>query len=151
MAIFNNSTNTGSSAASSATSGNANTTIITEGSFIKGEMNLACDLYVDGEFEGVISSEKEVTVGANGHIKGEIRTNHLIVQGLIEGSIDATRVEIRAAGRVNGSITSSELVIEAHGIFEGDSKIKHEEKVRINLGEVKEKLATAKKREAEVS
>jgi len=107
-------------------------------------MNLSCDLYVDGEFEGIISSEKEVTVGSNGHIKGEIRTNHLIVQGLIEGSVDATRVEIKAAGRVNGSITSAELVIEAHGIFEGDSKVKHADKAKINLGEPKEKLGTNK-------
>lgn len=102
-------------------------------------MNLSCDLYVDGEFEGIISSEKEVTVGANGHIKGEIRTHHLIVQGLIEGSIDAARVEIKAAGRVNGSITSAELVIEAHGIFEGDSKIKHEELAKTTLDSKKEK------------
>lgn len=114
-------------------------------------MNLACDLYVDGEFEGVISSEKEVTVGTNGHIKGEINTHHLIVQGLIEGSIDATRVEIKAAGRVNGSITSAELVIEAHGIFEGDSKIKHEEKAKLNVGQPKDKLENTKNKEAVIS
>jgi cytoskeletal protein CcmA (bactofilin family) len=36
----------------------------------------------------------------------------------------AQRVEIKAAGRVNGTIKSAELVIEAKGIFEGSSIVK---------------------------
>lgn len=88
-------------------------------------MNLACNLYVDGEFEGVINSNKEVNVGKNGHIKGDISTTRLVVQGYVEGSVNAARVEIKAQGRVNGSIESNELVIEAKGIFEGNSIVKN--------------------------
>jgi len=87
-------------------------------------MNLSCNLYVDGEFEGVIHSKKEVNIGKNGHIKGDVTTQRLVVQGYIEGSVSAGRVEIKAAGRVNGTIESSELVIEAKGIFEGNSVVK---------------------------
>ena len=87
-------------------------------------MNLACNLYVDGAFEGVIQSSKEVNIGKNGKIKGDVSTNRLVVQGYIEGSVNATRVEIKAAGRVNGTIESTELVIEAKGIFEGNSIVK---------------------------
>jgi cytoskeletal protein CcmA (bactofilin family) len=87
-------------------------------------MNLSCNLYVDGEFEGVIHSKKEVNIGKNGHIKGDVSTQRLVVQGYIEGTINATRVEIKAQGRVNGSIESSELIIEAKGIFEGSSIVK---------------------------
>ena len=46
------------------------------------------------------------------------------MQGLVEGSVHADRVEIKAAGHVNGEITSVELVIESKGIFEGNSIIK---------------------------
>ena len=88
-------------------------------------MNLACNLYVDGEFEGTIHSTKDVNIGKNGHIKGELHATRLVVQGYIEGSINATRVEIKEQGRVNGSIESSELVIEAKGIFEGNSIVKN--------------------------
>ncbi len=91
-------------------------------------MKLSCNLYVDGEFEGVIDSKKEVTVGKNGHIKGDVITQRLIVQGFIEGSINAQRVEIKASGRVSGNIESSELVIEAKGVFEGSSVMKNSEK-----------------------
>jgi len=96
-------------------------------------MNLACNLYVDGDFEGVIHSKKEVNIGKNGHIKGDVFTNRLVVQGYIEGSINATRVEIKAQGRVNGSIESSELVIEAKGIFEGNSTVKNVSKAPATL------------------
>lgn len=119
MAIFNNSVNTDKSSAT-----NSNTTIITAGSRIKGEMNLTCNLYVDGEFEGVINSTKEINIGKNGHIKGDVVTNRLVVQGFIEGSVDAQKVEIKAAGRVTGSIESVELIIESKGIFEGNSVVK---------------------------
>ena len=88
-------------------------------------MNLACNLYVDGDFEGSINSEKEVNIGKHGHIKGDVNTNRLVVQGYIEGSVSAAKVEIKAAGRVNGTIESEELVIESKGIFEGNSVVKN--------------------------
>ncbi|TKI69303.1 polymer-forming cytoskeletal protein [Sulfurimonas crateris] len=119
MAIFNN-----SDSAHKGTKPDTNTTIITAGSTIKGEMTLACNLYVDGEFEGTINSSKEVNIGKSGHIKGDISTTRLVVQGYVEGSISAARVEIKAHGRVSGSIESGELVIEAKGIFEGESIVK---------------------------
>jgi len=81
-------------------------------------------LYIDGELEGLIKSTKEVNVGKNGHVKGDITTKRLVVQGLVEGSIHAERVEIKAAGHVSGEVTSVELIIESKGIFEGNSIIK---------------------------
>ena len=74
---------------------------------------------------GVIHSSKEVNVGKNGHIKGDITTIRLVVQGYIEGSVNATKVEIKAAGKVTGSIESEELIIESKGIFEGNSIVKN--------------------------
>ncbi|HIP14366.1 MAG TPA: polymer-forming cytoskeletal family protein [Sulfurimonas autotrophica] len=119
MAIFNNGdiTNQGGKT-------DANTTIITTGAKIKGEIELSCNLYIDGELEGLINSTTEVNIGKNGHVKGDITTKRLIVQGLVEGTVHADRVEIKAAGHVNGEITSAELIIEAKGVFEGSSIIK---------------------------
>ena len=133
MAIFNSNDGEHKS-----TKPDANTTIVTAGSSIKGEMKLTCNLYVDGEFEGVINSNKEVNVGKNGHIKGDVSTIRLVVQGHIEGSVNAERVEIKANGKVSGTIESTELVIESKGVFEGNSIVKDtiapksKEKVQIN-------------------
>jgi len=131
MAIFTN-----SDSKTQSTKTDTNTTIVTAGSIIKGEMNLSCNLYVDGEFEGIITSDKEVNIGKNGHVKGDVFTKRLVVQGFIEGKIRADKVEIKAAGKVNGTIESSELVIEAKGLFEGNSIVKNSNspapKVQIN-------------------
>ena len=120
MAIFNN----GDSQPQSNQT-DSNTTIITAGAKIKGEIELSCNLYIDGELEGSIISKKEVNIGKNGHVNGNITTQRLVVQGHVEGSVSADIVEIKAAGHVSGEITAGELVIEAKGIFEGSSIVKN--------------------------
>ncbi|MFT5659981.1 MAG: cytoskeletal protein CcmA (bactofilin family) [Sulfurimonas sp.] len=87
-------------------------------------MTLTCNLYVDGDFEGSINSKNEVNVGKHGHIKGDLITKRLVVQGYVEGTINAEIVEIKSAGRVSGTIESAELVIESKGVFEGNSIVK---------------------------
>ena len=117
---------------------NSNTTIITAGAIIKGEITLSCNLYIDGELDGEINSKKEVNIGKNGRVKGTINTQRLVVQGYIEGSINADRVEIKAAGHVKGEISSSELVIESKGVFEGNSIVKN---VKTNKIQAKEEIS----------
>ena len=89
-------------------------------------MNLKCKLFVDGEFEGIINSSEEITVGKNGRIKGEVFAKHLIVQGEIKGNVSVDKVEIKPQGKITGTVESKELVIEPKGLFEGKSIIKGE-------------------------
>ena len=119
MAVFNN--------GNQSSKEHNNTTIITEGSFIKGEMELSCALYIDGNFEGAIRSSASVTVGRNGKIDGDVLAKKLVIQGTVKGSAEADRIEIHADGKMEGSVTSSELVIEAQAVFEGDSHFKARE------------------------
>ena len=121
MAIFNNSNNTGSS---NRKTGGSSTTIITEGATFKGEISLECDIYIDGHFEGTIASKQVITVGKNGEIKGDIHAGHLVVQGNVEGTVDADRIEIKGTGCIRGTVASSEMTIEEKGLFEGESRIK---------------------------
>ncbi len=94
-------------------------------------MNLKCKLFVDGEFEGIINSSEEITVGKNGRIKGEVFAKHLIVQGEVAGSISVDVVEIKPTGKVDGTIESIELVIEPKGLFEGKSIIKSSQESKL--------------------
>ncbi len=91
-------------------------------------------MYIDGELEGLIKSSKEVNIGKNGQVKGDIIASRVVVQGFIAGRIQADRVEIKAAGHVNGEITSVELVIESKGIFEGNSIVKDTNTPKIDAG-----------------
>ena len=87
-------------------------------------MTLTCNLYVDGEFEGSIHSKNEINIGKHGHVKGDVVAQRLVVQGFVEGTINAEKVEIKSAGRVSGTIESAELIIESKGVFEGNSIVK---------------------------
>ncbi|NLN12826.1 MAG: polymer-forming cytoskeletal protein [Arcobacter skirrowii] len=128
MAFFNNSDKqlTSSRADSS-------TTIITSGTKITGDIRLSCNLYIDGFFEGNIYSQKEINIGVNGQVKGEINAHRVVVQGLAEGMINATKVDIKPEGKVKGTVESEEFIIEAKGIFEGNSLIKKSDKEESSL------------------
>ncbi len=87
-------------------------------------MSLSCNLYIDGKFNGIINSSKEISIGKQGEVQADIKANKLIIQGFVDGKISAESVEIKADGKVKGTIESAELIIESQGIFEGTSIVK---------------------------
>ena len=90
-------------------------------------MELNCSLYIDGDLDGSILSTKEINVGKNGYVHGNIKTLRVIVQCRVDGTIDADVAMIKAGGEVKGEIISKELIIESKGIFEGSSTVKKQE------------------------
>lgn len=87
-------------------------------------MNLECNLFVDGEFEGTINSQNEIVIGKNGRVTGEIYGKHLVVQGEVSGNVSADIVEIKSSGFITGTVESIEFIIEPKGVFEGNSVVK---------------------------
>jgi len=100
------------------------TTIIASGTSFKGEVEIICNLHIDGEFDGIIRSEKNVTIGKSGLVKGEIYSEKLIISGAFSGSVDADVVDVLPNGKLFGSVLANEFVIERGGFFEGESKTK---------------------------
>ena len=102
------------------------TTIIAEGTKINGKFEVDVKLHIDGEIEGTIESSNVVVIGSKGIVNGEIFAEKLVVSGELEGNADCKDIEILTGGKIIGEITSSNLVIESHGFFEGTSKVKVE-------------------------
>lgn len=100
------------------------TTVIAHGASIKGDFGFECRLHVDGELEGTILSTNMIVIGKRGKIKGELKAEKLVVNGVFEGSADCTQVEVLADGTFTGDVVSEELVIEAKAKFQGQSKIR---------------------------
>ncbi|ANV97762.1 polymer-forming cytoskeletal family protein [Helicobacter enhydrae] len=96
-------------------------TIIASGTKIKGEIDTQCHLHIDGEFEGVIHSSHTINIGKSGVVNGEIYSEKLIVNGKFVGSVKSRVVEIMPQGKIDGKVTSHELVIERKGILTGES------------------------------
>lgn len=87
-------------------------------------MKLVCDLFIDGHIEGSVTSQKAITIGKNGTVSGDLSAERIIIHGRVEGSVDAERVEIKEAGQVTGTLIYRELLVEAQGRFEGESRFK---------------------------
>lgn len=89
--------------------------------FIKGELSGSEDLYLDGEVEGSIAlKENSLTVGPNGKVKASVDAKGVVVQGKLEGAIQASdRVELRKSAVVTGDITTRRISIEEGAYVRG--------------------------------
>jgi len=118
MAIFNSS--------SVSTNTSSATTIIADGTEIKGDIQLKCNLLIDGKIEGTVQAIGNVVIGNSGIAMGDVQAGRVSISGRLEGSIDADAVEILDGGKFFGTVTSKAFIIEPNGIFEGESRLKVE-------------------------
>lgn len=88
---------------------------------IKGELSGSEDLYVDGQVEGSISLKgNSLTVGPNGQIKASVEAKAVIVQGKLEGNVQASdRVELRKSAVLHGDISTQRISIEEGAYLKG--------------------------------
>jgi len=93
--------------------------------FIKGELSGSEDLYVDGQVEGSIALKgNSLTVGPNGQVKGSIEAKSAVVQGKVEGNIQASeRVELRKSANVTGDIGTQRIAIEEGAFLKGKIEV----------------------------
>ena len=104
------------------------TTLIAQGAYIKGEFHFESRLHVDGEIEGKILSNNSIIIGKNGIIRGELKAEKLVVNGIFEGKADSKVVEVLGGGSFIGDVVSEDLMIESKAHFEGTSNIRLEGK-----------------------
>jgi cytoskeletal protein CcmA (bactofilin family) len=88
---------------------------------IKGELSGSEDLYLDGLVEGTIALKgNSLTVGPNGQVKASIDAKGVVVQGKLEGNIQASdRVELRKSASVTGDIATQRISIEEGAFLKG--------------------------------
>jgi len=89
--------------------------------FIKGELSGSEDLYLDGQVEGSIALKgNSLTVGPNGQVKASVEAKGVVVQGKLEGNIQASdRVELRKSAVVTGDISTQRISIEEGAYLKG--------------------------------
>jgi cytoskeletal protein CcmA (bactofilin family) len=104
--------------------GSSKTTIISEGSQIKGELKFSGSVHIDGFVDGSIFCEAVVTVGKSGKVKGFISADKIIVKGFIDGNAECNVIEILEGGKFTGEIQYNQIMIEPKGVFEGSLKIR---------------------------
>ncbi len=88
---------------------------------IKGELSGEEDLMIQGRVEGKIDFKKNnVTVGSNGHIKGDIYGKVISIEGEVQGNLfGEEKIVIRESGVVRGNIRTPRFSLEDGAQFKG--------------------------------
>lgn len=103
-------------------------TLIDTAASLKGEIITEGNIRIDGKFNGNIISARDVVIGEEGFIQGDINSETMAVYGVVRGNIKSQGlVEIMPTGKVFGDIEVKSLVIKEGGVFEGKSIMKQTE------------------------
>ncbi len=104
-------------------------TFIGKSVVIKGELSCSEDLYIDGQVEGTIDPKgNRLTIGPNGRVKANVNACAVVVQGKLEGSIQASdRVDLKQSAVVTGDIATQRISIDEGAYFKGGVNIQKEE------------------------
>ena len=103
---------------------------------IKGELSCSEDLYIDGQVEGTIDPKgNRLTIGPNGRVKANVNACAVVVQGKLEGNIQASdRVDLKQSAIVMGDIATQRISIDEGAYFKGSVNIQKEATTKEVLG-----------------
>lgn len=87
---------------------------------IEGKINAGGTVRIDGRYTGDIFSDKDVIIGENGNIHGNIHAENVCISGLVEGNIYCKGIlEIFSTGRLEGDIEVKKITISDGAVFKG--------------------------------
>ena len=86
--------------------------IISEGSEFKGNVKTSAEIQIDGVLNGNVKA-KQIVVGVNGNVRGNVTANFLRICGKIEGEIRAETLEIVSSATVKGNVFKKTISIES--------------------------------------
>ena len=92
---------------------------------IKGELSGSEDLYIDGTVEGTIQlAGNNLVVGPNGHVHADVSAKVVVIQGKLEGNIQASdRAELRKSAVIVGDIVTQRIAMEDGAYVKGKVEI----------------------------
>ena len=102
------------------TNSDATLSVIAYGSKVNGDLECSGVLKIEGTVEGTIRGARQVLLGRQGVVKGDIETREAVIGGQVEGSILALeRVEIQGTASVVGNVHTKTIVIREGGQING--------------------------------
>jgi cytoskeletal protein CcmA (bactofilin family) len=86
--------------------------IIAAGMRITGDIETTGTLKVDGRIEGSVTGARQLMLGRNGAIHGNVHAGEVVIGGIVDGSITADeRLELQGSATVNGDIETKSIVV----------------------------------------
>lgn len=92
-------------------------TILGEHTTIRGDLELADGIRIDGRLQGNASAAADarvtVVVGAKGQVCGDISATRVVVAGMVQGCIHAEEeIELQASAQVHGDVQCKHLRVQ---------------------------------------
>jgi cytoskeletal protein CcmA (bactofilin family) len=106
--------------------------------FLKGELSGEEDVVIEGQYKGKINlANHNILVGRGAKVKADIRAKNIIINGTVEGNIDASgKIFISKEGQMKGDLKAPKISIMEGAKFIGGVKIEKDLK-EISLPEEK--------------
>ena len=99
------------------------TTLVAEGTTIRGDIEFDGGLHMDGSVEGSITSQGAkafLTLSEKGRVSGEIRAPNVVINGQVKGDIIVSeRLELAANARIDGNVYYKVLEMAAGAQLNG--------------------------------
>jgi cytoskeletal protein CcmA (bactofilin family) len=100
------------------------------GTKINGKLTFDGPTTIEGEVEGEILAQANVTIGQQAIVKGKISASAILVQGKVMADVQAEKkLEIQPPGSVVGDVNTQSLVIGDGATLEGHISMKKEGRV----------------------
>jgi cytoskeletal protein CcmA (bactofilin family) len=113
------------------------------GTKVNGKLVFDGPATIDGEVEGEIVAQANVTVGQQATIKGKLSAASIIVQGKVLADVQAEKkLEVQPPGSVVGDVTTQSLIIGDGAVLEGHVSMKKEGRVLPLRQEIKKEGAS---------
>jgi cytoskeletal protein CcmA (bactofilin family) len=98
---------------------------------VKGEVSGSEDLFIDGQVEGTIELRgNSLTIGPHGQVKANVNAKSVVVQGKMEGNIQASqRAELKKSAVTTGDIVTQRVAIEEGAYFKGKIEVQKDARV----------------------
>jgi cytoskeletal protein CcmA (bactofilin family) len=100
----------------------AEPTVIGRGAVVEGTVRASGPLQVDGQIDGTLHVDGQVSIGPNGVVTGELTADEVVVGGRVEGRLTARALlHVTSGGNVRGEVHYGALQIDRGGVIDGTS------------------------------
>lgn len=86
--------------------------ILASGMRIVGDLETAGTIKIDGRIEGSVTGARQVLLGRDGMVRGNVIADEVVLGGRVDGNVHATnRLELQSSAVVNGDIETKSIVV----------------------------------------
>jgi len=98
----------------------AGLSVIASGMKIVGDIESTGVVKIEGIVEGAVRGARQLLLGRQGTVHGDIRAHEVVIGGTVIGTIVAEeRVEIQGTSKVQGDIHTKSIVVLEGGVING--------------------------------